>query len=120
MKEAVAKDLSANLRSGKYKQGGCALRCFNGITGDEVFCILGVLGDMCSPDKWVQMGGVFVMAGTNSEGKPFEGLSYLPHNVLEWAGIDGNAQEKLSRMNDSERNTFAELADYIDSNWRTI
>lgn len=90
------------LRSGKYTQGPMRLRR----AGEERFCCLGVLCDVAAPDQWWYNERV----GSWQFGSAGD-CHFAPAKLL-----DRDIQEKLSRMNDSENKTFAEIAFYIEHN----
>lgn len=77
------------LRSGRYKQGRGVLR-----QGNE-FCCLGVLADIM--DGTVPLGQAFINPA-------------LCHR----ADLDPNDQDQLVALNDSEREPFDVIADYIE------
>ena len=87
----------AALRSGKYKQGRGALR-----KGDT-FCCLGVACDLIDKDGWED--GTFGM-GWNGTGCESTDLPF----------INSDEAISLSELNDKERLSFKEIADYIEHN----
>lgn len=90
------------LRSGKYKQGGGFLR-----KGDR-FCCLGVLCDVVDPEGWGEWDSY-----TNS--RPHFSCHLLPGpEVLVDVGTNILSVRKLSFMNDVERKSFQEIANYIE------
>lgn len=95
----------AALRSGKYEQGKWALNSNN------KFCCLGVLCDI-SPDVHPvgEVKGDVIYKYANNEQ-----VSYLPPAFGDNIGLDYEAEETLSRMND-RGNSFSEIADYIEQN----
>lgn len=93
------------LRSGKYKQGTLALK-----TVGERFCCLGVLADIHPDYKWVEKKYDF-------DDEPFFDAvtrDYECHEVLSSTLIPGDVQEKLARLNDNDRWSFDEIAEYIE------
>lgn len=102
------------LRSGQYEQGGYCLR-----TVDNKYCCLGVLAEevgatwrepKCNPDYY----------GLGTAPSQYECI--WPGDTekdAELAGVRNIVlpveQGKLWRLNDSERKSFAEIADYIES-----
>ncbi len=64
------------LRSGEYKQGKGTLR-----TNNNLFCCLGVLCDILSPDKWVNNIHVHSMYGITG---------VLSQEILDITGISWN------------------------------
>lgn len=77
------------LRSGKYKQGKQRFK-----SADDTYCCLGVLADVAG-----------VLKGN-------EGLA----GFVETHPITSSQEFKFWRMNDTEKKSFAEIADYIEAN----
>lgn len=100
----------AALRSGKYKQGGGALR------KDDAFCCLGVLCDISGLGSW--NGGTYEPMGDH---RADSSCIYLPREVVEWAGVSswnpallkGGERITLASMNDGG-STFGQIADTIE------
>lgn len=96
------------LRSGKYAQYKGQLRC------RDSFCCLGVLCDVYGEGKWID-GTVF------AEDKVYvtpDGahMNTSPHvSICEAAGVNTLVVNHAMSMNDNERKSFAEIADYIES-----
>lgn len=91
------------LRSGEYEQGYAKLR-----STDDTYCCLGVLYDIDVGD-WVR---------TKSEGY-LVGDRYANNHVsqyLQSVDVNWQASNKLVDMNDFERKTFAQIADWIEQN----
>ena len=84
------------LRSGKYRQGHGQLR-----SEDDKFCCLGVLCVVTGVDTKLRASGNY--------------LFFAPDKALRVSRLGGEAEARLVRMNDSERRTFVEIADYIES-----
>lgn len=103
--EIKAKWLEA-LRSGRYAQTTGEL--FDG----EKFCCLGVLCDVISPN-WGQ---------TDDEGETYIAHEFGDSNEIldptfrEEIGIPSDVQDKLTQMNDDEKASFAQIADWIEKN----
>lgn len=95
------------LRSGKYKQGRGTLRRKNG-----TFCCLGVLCDVESPDGWMAEP----LIGNYIERVDGCGPGYLPVRIAEAAALMTKDQEYLVVLNDSDRASFSEIANYIEAN----
>lgn len=114
----------AALRSGEYEQGVAALN------SENKFCCLGVLCELA-----VKEGGI-VQVSDRKGIVSYDGYSaYLPDSVREWAGVgdeDGKFEEKityelpeypgrmavastLTRLNDSARYNFNQIADVIEA-----
>jgi hypothetical protein len=139
MKKEVADKWVAALRSGEYKQTSGTLN-----DGGN-FCCLGVLCDISSIGKWIEVG---LVKGyyTND----ISSTSILPEQVKSWAGIksvdgsfpdDGeisfyydNTTEQfieydegdfvdlitnLAALNDYGK-SFTEIADIIEKNWEKL
>lgn len=83
------------LRSGKYQQGTGRL-CWNG-----EHCCLGVLYDIAQP------GGMTPEVGE---------CELLPSSFGAKVGLPFSQEDNLARLNDWERKSFAEIADYIEAN----
>src|SRR5579859_5395879 len=86
------------LRSGKYVQGTGYLRDAN-----EQFCCLGVLADIINPTAW---GKVEFNAYMFKNSFATLSADILPRDI----------QEVLYTMNDHDKKTFIEIADYIETN----
>jgi hypothetical protein len=100
----------AALRSGKYKQGSCALR-----SADDEYCCLGVACDVYQQE----VGGLDVaLNGTTYSYNNMSG--YLPQAVQDWLGLlryDGlplGDYDSLSTLNDVEELSFSEIADLLE------
>jgi hypothetical protein len=91
MDKDIKEKLVRALRSGKYPQGRGT------VYADGEYCVMGVLGRVC--------------------GEP---LSYLKNSMI-YCGRDGElltAGETATfvDLNDRQRKSFAEIADYIEAN----
>jgi hypothetical protein len=91
----------AALRSGEYQQGAGRLRSANG-----EFCALGVLCHVIDPDSWEIREG-------------------LRGRFMVWRGFGGrvssdilptDAQCDVTRLNDTEGESFPEIANWIEEN----
>ena len=100
-KEIKPKWLDA-LRSGKYKQSIHKLR--NPSNG---FCCIGVLCDVVAPDRWHKVDDNYLHDGCKA---------YASTVVYNATDLTNEVVEKLVHMNDRERRTFAEIADWIEEN----
>ena len=88
------------LRGGGYQQATGVLRNDNG------YCCLGVLCDVTAPDAWTEEGG---------EGRHHYGAeNELSIEGLRVFGLSIDIERKLVAMNDDEKRSFSEIADYID------
>ena len=112
MRQDIAIKWVEALRSGKYQQGKFSLR-----SHDDRYCCLGVLCDVLKEQiglEWRQKSSLtapFVF-GTQ--------ISVLSNDIINLVGMKQTEQDILSSMNDLEEKSFAEIADYIDANWRTL
>lgn len=95
--EIKAKWIAA-LRSGQYTQAHYSLRNYTS------HCCLGVLLDVAAPDLWAHAGGPFHQ-WSDDEGGLIE-----PEQVR----LSLADQKALARLNDCERRSFAEIADFIE------
>lgn len=97
------------LRSGNYKQAHGKLKT------DKGYCCLGVLCEVAglqgevsryysSPDRTIYM------FGTHSE------VSFFPEELRSIACISEKNRRVLMEMNDNDRKSFAEIADWIQRN----
>jgi hypothetical protein len=116
----------AALRSGEFEQGRGALFGVDD-QGKASYCCLGVLSKLAVDAEVVEMdptsqlgNGCHRFGRMSSEG--FKGTySYLPVDVQDWAGVNGDPEvtidEKtmyLSQHNDMGA-TFAQIAEAIES-----
>jgi hypothetical protein len=114
MKKEVMKKWVAALRSGQFKQG------FRQLELDGKFCCLGVLCQIAPPELPRYRVGNALGTGT---------LLYQ-EAIMEWAGlrtIDGDYNagtqqlfcNNLASANDHGQ-TFEEIADIIEKNWKKL
>lgn len=104
MMNPEAKELwLAALRSGKFKQSRGTMRSRSG------YCCLGVLAEVMGvpPAKKGSQRFDFAQRGQHNVG------SYPPVN---FQGIDWENRHFLVDMNDDEKKTFPEIADWIEAN----
>ncbi len=112
MKQEIAKQWVAALRSGQYRQGTGRLRT------DNKFCCLGVL---CNLHAQAHPG----IAATQTDPNRYLNQSEeLPTKVMKWAGMRsacGNfhTPRTLATINDWGT-SFSELADVIEQNWEKL
>lgn len=117
MKEDKMKLLVAALRSGEYMQGRDTLRY-----GDN-FCCLGVACEVYRKEtgegKWEK----------DEDYTPFRvgeerQTADLPLAVRDWFGFSlrnpQTEEETLIRLNDTENQSFAAIADFIEKNWEAL
>jgi hypothetical protein len=102
MKQDIAKQWVAALRSGDYKQGQGQLK--NSARADY-YCCLGVLAEL-SPYPYVGCS------------------SYLKTNIVDWAGLQTGlgvgGDIDLIEENDRWRKSFEQIADIIEANWKAL
>lgn len=101
MKQDIKERWLKALRSGAFRQGRGRLRqCVrDGVTRH---CCLGVLGEILAPSsKWTSKA--ITNDGTNLRG-----------SVLAELGLTFEHEGELVGMNDGERRTFEEIADWIE------
>lgn len=140
MREHIALEWAARLKSGEYKQGKhrlCRLDVpVDGKSSTE-YCCLGVLCEMYmdyneTDDSFTHDNSVDVMEdGKDYSVRSYDGQTeFLPWCVQDWAGMTANSGRfpldryrsqicDLSAMNDDGA-TFEEIAKAIESNWKAI
>ncbi len=97
------------LRSGKYRQGRreLAKAIGNGCWG---FCCLGVACDLHARENgtpWTRHGEGWMVY--------LDGGGWLPKMVEQALGLKDYQIYDLIRMNDEDRKTFAEIADWLEA-----
>ena len=105
-KELKEKWLEA-LRSGKYKQGRGKLRSV-----DNEFCCLGVLCDVSGQGEWDKKTEAHYWYGQGNKW----GTYGLPLFMNEFTGLTMGTEETLFALNDVEKLSFNEIADWIEEN----
>ena len=85
------------LRSGKYRQGVGSLKYRDALAHRTKYCCLGVLQELM-PEKLQSSGE----------------QTYLGEDQLKLAGLTHKNQDKLANLNDIDRLSFPEIADYIE------
>ena len=106
MNKSLKKKWTKALRSDEYVQGTNQL-----VTpcGDyDEFCCLGVLADVMGAEFEGRDGSLLV-AGTPCS-------TALPKPLREKAGFNFGEQSELMNLNDIERWSFKQIADWIDEN----
>ena len=88
------------LRSGSYQQGEGVLR-----REDNAYCCLGVLCDVLGV-QWQDRGYYWTARGCEVD---------LPDDIREEARIRRREEWRLQQLNDTERKTFEEIANYIEA-----
>lgn len=90
------------LRSGHYQQARGVLR------QDAIhFCCLGVLCDLIEP-KWLLYDGQYIHARGNRMSMPTE--------LSARVGIAFESRNELMNMNDNNKDSFSDIADWIEAN----
>jgi hypothetical protein len=101
----------AALRSGEYKQGIGYL-----IKDGKYYCCLGVLCDVAKDEFGITFQEDFVKTDMRS----YQGM--LPEPLSKYLGLDKNykgyrdVQEELSYRNDTKRNRFTTIANFLEKN----
>lgn len=110
MKKEIADKWIEALKSGKYKQHTNSLRV------KDMYCCLGVLCDISNVSKWTNRDFIF----NNREFLYYydDNGGFPSPNVINWSELKDWMY--FSRMNDVERKSFNEIADYIEANWENI
>jgi len=113
-KEVAPHEWSAALRSGDYEQAFSVLRRDTFCEG-FCYCVLGVLADLVNPEGWMEVADygsppnapiqTHEFADRNSDGFP----SWF--NTSIWG--------EAVRLNDHNKSTFPEIADWIDEGMPT-
>lgn len=102
----------AALRSGEYEQGQYQLRYEDSYCCLGVLCELGVKAGVIQPAERVGEGDYEYAQHT----------SFLPSDVYDWSElVDVRvkgilATNRLTSMNDSQKLSFIEIADFIEEN----
>jgi hypothetical protein len=102
----------AALRSGKYAQGTGGLRRLNRDGGD-VYCCLGVLGDVVAKAAGCSWVNEAWEPGTNYGFLSSDDQIYHT-GKLPSAFLPEDVQWRLIAMNDTERVDFDVIADYVE------
>lgn len=110
-----------DLRSGLYEQGQYCLRRVIPKSQKSEYCCLGVLANVIVntyPEtyqwKYYTTGSVAVM---NDKTQQSQGRFGLTTEILALVNLNENQQATCVKMNDQERKSFAEIADYIEANF---
>jgi hypothetical protein len=96
----------ADLRSGKYKQ--CKLCLKRQVDEEFRYCCLGVAYDIQYPHGWASYDDLFT-----NEGEKF----YLSAAFREFVGLTEAEVLQLGRLNDVNKFSFEQIADYIEKNF---
>lgn len=95
------------LRSGRLVQGVGGLR-----PSENTYCCLGVACQVYDPQRW----------SLDPEHRSFafydENSQWLPGELNDAFQIDGSLETTLIEMNDQEKRSFAEIADFLEQEFR--
>ncbi len=105
MNSKIKREWVEHLRSGDYVQGRLKLRDYH-----DRFCCLGVLCNIHA----IHHPGIAQVENNSIE--YIGNDANLPNTVRYWAEIDQTSIGILVTMNDSDRLSFAAIADWIDTN----
>lgn len=94
------------LRGGKYKHGINRLR-----SNKDKFCCLGVLCDVIDDTKWIDTSDT--LSNNCLSENWFHGNS---KNEIDIRILHGNIQSHLISLNDKNRKSFNDIADWIEEN----
>ena len=100
MKKAVVEAWLSGLRSGKYEQHRGMIH--NGTKGDALFIV--------EPTAFCCIG-----VGALCNGMPLNDMQ-ITGQAVEHIGLSSWILNDLIRMNDREKKSFAEIADWIEAN----
>lgn len=116
MKKKIMQEWVALLRSGEFEQ--CQMK----LEKDGKYCCLGVLCQLAIVEGICEVD--------NTDGKVVyygEDMSYgcLPSSVMKWAGMKSvlgelEGKDALYRLNDIQKKSFVEIADYIETNYKEL
>lgn len=118
MNPEIQKMWTDALRSGEYSQGERRLRLVN-----DTYCCIGVLADLYHKNtgngswKLDNTNDAFCfLDGNNKEDNVVGEKVWIPRTVAKWSGMDREDRMigDLIRMNDTYKNSFVEIADFID------
>jgi hypothetical protein len=113
MKKSVADEWVKALRSGEYKQGRAQLR-----SKKDKFCCLGVLCDVYVKET---KKGRWIVDEDGDKGFNFKSQNTLPPRSVErWASLDACSSGDFVDFNDSDRQSFKTIANYIEKNWKKL
>ena|SRR5688572_11090021 len=104
MNPEIKRQWLAALRSGKYEQ------ITHRLAADGGFCCLGVLCEILPDNSKEKIGESRELYAY------FSHSSTLPPEIQNRAEIPDGVSGTLSTMNDDQRKTFPEIADWIEAN----
>ena len=115
MNPEIKKKWVEALRSGQYVQGRNKLRSPSSNDPDfpapSAFCCLGVLCDVVDSTQWqppMDRKPDYMLYGYHS--------TSTPPDVLDTSGLGRTDEDALVKLNDDERWTFNQIADWIEEN----
>ena len=100
MDQQIKKSWIAALLSGKYKQGQGLLRRCN---GEDVFCCLGVLVDIVTPEDWIKKDSCYAVPSPSEYGDDDTNEGELSNDFMSSVGFTEDDQDKLIRLNDGRK-----------------
>jgi hypothetical protein len=116
MNPRIKADWVTALRSTKYRQVRGALR--EQLPGKHVgYCCLGVLCDVAKEEvagKWT--GNQLTRFNHVINGEMIESGGALSHEFSKYVEVTPSQESTLIGMNDDEKKSFKEIADYIEKN----
>lgn len=89
------------LRGGGYAQGRGQLR-----GKDDSYCCIGVLCDVLDPEGWKPEPNLWTWRGT---------FGFIRHQNAMEIGLPHEIESRLIHMNDKDKLSFAQIADYIEA-----
>jgi hypothetical protein len=117
MNDDLARQWAEALESGQYQQGRERLR---GRTAEgDVYCCLGVLGDLVSPERWEpdvwgdEEDDVYACYSLDGD------YEHLSPRLRELTGLDAVTMRAFSSMNDDDEMSFQDIAAHIRSKMGT-
>ncbi len=105
MDKKIKKKWLSMLRSGRYKQSNALLR--TGVGHEMKYCCLGVLCRAVGAKASEDTGFMF-----NGDDPQFGKLSV---RLLKHVGITPKQEDCLIDLNDTQRKSFKEIADYVEN-----
>lgn len=107
MKAELKADWVEALRSRRYQQGRGCLR-----SPDDKYCCLGVLCDVIDNSKWEP--DIEIECFGWGDNDIVKNISGFDQKQLEEIGLTFLHETKLINMNDVQKLTFDQIADYIE------
>jgi hypothetical protein len=107
MRERLLLEWLVALTSGDYVQGrGRLKKEKGGYNCADTYCCLGVLADVSGEGRWEDRAFVYPGDYIPREGD-------LPKEFLDHVGMEDREQRVLINLNDGQRQTLVEIAEYI-------